>query len=272
MMKVLPPPCTVCAQRATKPDPFFYEWRGHHFGVYRCRECTHQFVYPQVSPEEQALIYDDHYFAKEGDWVCGLFSGGYVESEAALRAEAHEILAMLPPPPGRLLDIGCAGGTFLDEARKAGFDVAGIELNPTMAQYARTTYQLEVMNRRIEDVPEDAWAGAFEIVTLLDCLEHMPQPLATMKKVARWLRPGGSVFIRGPLSNNPVARLKEGIRRTVRLTKQLPGYPLDANMFNKRSLSALLMTSGFDGPAWIGETSSFSNLLARRNVRDASLT
>ena len=91
-----------------------------------------------------------------------------------------------------------------------------------------------------------------------------------MRKVAHWLRPGGSVFIRGPLSNNPIARLKEGIRRAVRLTKQLPGYPLDANMFNKRSLSALLMTSGFDRPAWIDETTSFSNLLARRTVRDAA--
>ncbi len=118
---------------------------------------------------------------------------------------------MLPaPPPGTLLDVGCAGRTFLDEARKTGFDVAGIELNASMAQYARSTYKLEVFTGRIEDIPLGKWSAAFEVVTLLDVLEHLPEPLATMKKIASWVRPHGFILIRGPLSNSRIARLKEG--------------------------------------------------------------
>lgn len=258
--------CTVCEQDTARPDPFFYLWRGRRYGIYRCTQCTHQFVHPSVTPEDQALIYGDQYFSKEGDWVCGIFQAGYVEAEPQLRKEAQKIVAMLPPPPGNLLDIGCAGGTFLDEARRRGFAVAGIELNPSMAQHARDTYQVDVLTSSIEDVPENKWSGAFDVITILDCLEHVPQPLAALTRVGRWLRPGGSVFIRGPLSNSPIARFKEGLRRSLGLTKQLPGYPLDANMFNKRSLAALLTASGFESPVWIGETTNFSNLLARKEA------
>jgi hypothetical protein len=50
----------------------------------------------------------------------------------------------------------------------------------------------------------------------------------------------------------------------LRAPKRLPGYPLDANTFNKRSFESLLTASGFEVTAWIGETVSFSNLLAQK--------
>jgi len=221
-------------------------------------------VHPSVTPEDQALIYSDQYFSKEGDWVCGIFQAGYTESQSQLKEEAHEILDMLPLSSGRLLDIGCAGGVFLNEARTRGFDVFGIELNSSMAAHARSTYHVEVLNSRIEDVVANRWSHHFDVVTLLDCLEHVPQPLAAMSKVADWLRLGGFVFIRGPLSNSRVARMKEGLRRVLRVRKRLPGYPLDANTFNKRSLATLLELSGFETLVWMVETPSFANLLARR--------
>lgn len=255
--------CTVCA-RPSKPDPFFYLWKDRRFTIYRCTDCTHQFVYPPVTPQDQAEIYDDQYFSSEGDWVCGLISASYVEAESQLREEAREVLVMLPALRGRLLDIGCAGGVFLDEARSSGYEVAGIELNPLMARYARATYGLDVRNSPIEYVYESEWKCRFDVVTLMDCLEHIPEPRAAMSKIASWLRPGGHVFIRGPLSDSPIARLKESLRRTLRISKQLPGYPLDANTFNRRSLQRLLSDTGFASPSWINARNDFANLLARK--------
>ena len=261
--------CTVCEHEKARRDPFFYEWRGRRFWIFRCTECTHQFVHPSVTPDDQALIYSDRYFSKEGDWVCGLYQDSYVEAESQLKQEAHEILDMLPLSSGRLLDIGCAGGVFLNEARTRGFDVFGIELNSSIAAHARSTYHLEVLTTRLEDVAANQWSHHFDVVTLLDCLEHVPQPLRAMKKIAQWLRPGGFVFIRGPLSNSPLARIKEGLRRTLRVTKHLPGYPLDANTFNKRSLERLLELNSFRKAVWIGETTSFANLLAYSGASSA---
>lgn len=262
----LGPVCTSCEQATATRDPFFYDWRERRFWMYRCALCTHQFVHPAVTAEEQTLMYSDQYFSKEGDWACGVFRAGYIEAEPRLRDEATQILAMLPVSSGKLLDIGCAGGVFLDEARKRGFNVVGIELNPSMAGYARRSYQVEVLAVRIEDVTESRWAETFDVVTLLDCLEHLPYPLGTMKKIAQWIRPGGFVFIRGPLSNSRTAHLKEQLRRALRVSKRLPGYPLDANCFNKRSLGRLLSASGFEITSWIGETASFSNLLAWKKI------
>ena len=255
--------CTVCGHRA-KPDPFFYLWKDRRFTVYRCADCTHQFVYPQVRPQDQSEIYSDGYFAKDGDWICGLITAGYVEAEHQLRTEARQVLAMLPAPRGQLLDVGCAGGVFLDEARTGGFAVAGIELNSSMATHARETYGLNVRNSRIEGISPDEWRSQFDVVTLMDCLEHIPEPRQALFKIAHWLKPGGSVFIRGPLSNSFITRLKESIRRTLRISKQLPGYPLDANMFNRRSLERLLADTGFADPLWINARKDFANLLAQR--------
>lgn len=102
-----------------------------------------------------------------------------------------------------------------------------------------------MLNSRIEDVSPDRWAGEYDVVTVLDVLEHLPEPLLAVRKIARWVRPSGGLLVRGPLSNSRMTHLKEGVRRRFKLMKQLPGYPLDANVFNKRSMSAMLGACGF---------------------------
>jgi 2-polyprenyl-3-methyl-5-hydroxy-6-metoxy-1,4-benzoquinol methylase len=67
------------------------------------------------------------------------------------------VLDTLPKRGGRLLEIGCAGGFFLDEGRKRGFEVVGIELNATMATHARTPLGLNVIQGRIEDIESDSF-------------------------------------------------------------------------------------------------------------------
>lgn len=254
--------CTACGSPETRRDPFYYEWEGRRHWVRRCRRCTHQFVHPPITPEQQARMYSDAYFSEGGDWVCGLFAGsGYRDAEEELRREAHEILGMIGRACGRLLDVGCAGGVFLDVAREHGFEVQGLELNESMAQHARGTYGLDVLRSRIEDVPESQWAGCFDVVTVLDVMEHLPAPLGAMRRIGRWAKPGASVLVRGPLVNRWRTRAKEAARRLLGRPKQLPGYPLDANAFNVRSMSAMLRLSGIEPVQWWHHP-DFANLLA----------
>jgi 2-polyprenyl-3-methyl-5-hydroxy-6-metoxy-1,4-benzoquinol methylase len=109
------PCCVVCEIPGAGPDPFFYHWQGRRYRIHRCGGCTHQFVHPPVNPSQQAAIHDDVCFRREGDWSGGVFHADYAEAEPELRDEARHILRWLGPPKDRLLDIGCAGGTFLDE-------------------------------------------------------------------------------------------------------------------------------------------------------------
>lgn len=94
---------------------------------------------------------------------------------------------------------------------------------------------------------------------------YKPTPLSivheVLRKIRGWMPGGASLLIRGPLSNRPITRLKEAIRRFVGPVKQLPGYPLDANVFNPRSMRAMLVTAGFTR-VQIWSEPDFANVLA----------
>lgn len=259
--------CSVCGSSRVAREPAHYLWRERRWWVMRCRDCTHQFIHPFVSAAEQAEMYADHYFRAEGDWVEGYWSLGYVEAEDKLREEAVEVLDMLPRRSGRLLEIGCAGGFFLDEARRRGFDVAGIELNAKMAEHAAAKLGLRVLRSRIEDVAEGAFPEPFDVLVMMDVLEHVPEPRKLFQKVDGWLARDACVLIRGPLHNDPVASAKGCVRRLLRLEKRLTGYPLDANDFSKRSLRRLLESFGFSEIRFLGESRGFANAVARRTSR-----
>jgi len=93
---------------------------------------------------------------------------------------------------GRLLEVGCSNGSFLAEARKDGFDVAGLEPHPDRVRYVRETLQIPVTEAYLEDdrVPH----GTFDIVYHCDLLSHFPDPIGALRTMSSLLRPGGALF------------------------------------------------------------------------------
>lgn len=210
-------------------------------------------------------MYSDEYFSAEGDWAGGFDWGAYESDQAEenLREEAREILSLLPEGE-RLLDIGCAGGVFLDEARRAGFEVRGIEFNRSMAELARSRFDLSVTCGDAADAPFGLFAEEFDTVTLLDTLEHIPRPRRVLRRIAAWTGADAVVLVRGPIHNDPLARAKELLRVGLGLRKELEGYPLDANYFTKKSLAWILALHGFRVTGWPGEVTGFAHAVARR--------
>jgi cyclopropane fatty-acyl-phospholipid synthase-like methyltransferase len=259
------PHCSVCLSPDVVKDPFYYVWNGRTWWILRCENCSHQFVYPFLTEQEKEEIYDDHYFSQNGDWVCGVWKSSYLEAETQLRKEAREVLDMLPIRSGKLLEIGCAGGFFLDEARKEGFLVTGIELNNSMAKHAREELGLSVVHGRIEDIPLKGFSEEFTAIVLMDVLEHIPKPRDAMERIKAWLIPGGYLLVRGLLANDPIAKLKEVVRRILKKNKRLDGYPLDVNSFTKRSLGCLFEENQLELTSWINDGPDFANLLARKH-------
>ncbi len=258
--------CPVCSSQNVGREPFRYRWLERDWWLERCRDCTHQFIFPHITHEEQAIIFSDTYFAKDGDWSCGVLNGSYQDAESELKAEAAEVLAMLPLKSGNLLDIGCAGGRFLAEANRNGFSVCGIEYNASMAEHARGLLgDDKVVQESIDNLGKEWKVQEFDVITLMDVLEHLPYPGRVMEKASAWAKPGGYLFVRGPLVNSVAVQMKETARRLLGRTKTLDGYPLDANCFNKRSLTRLLELHGFRVVSWLNETPSFANMLARKH-------
>jgi len=84
---------------------------------------------------------------------------------------------------GRLLDIGCGEATFLQEARKRGWDVAGTEVNPRAARERNIPV--------FENLREAGAMGRYDCITMWHCLEHLADPLATLREVRSLLAPDG---------------------------------------------------------------------------------
>lgn len=97
---------------------------------------------------------------------------------------------------GKLLDIGCASGSFLNHARNRGWEVIGVEPVRKAAEAGRKRYDLTIY----EDLPaiSPELENGFDAITLWDVLEHLPSPQAVLEKCRQLLKPGGSLFLSIP--------------------------------------------------------------------------
>jgi SAM-dependent methyltransferase len=95
-------------------------------------------------------------------------------------------------PSGRLLEVGCGVGHFLAAAQQAGYEVAGIEVNPARAETARARLQAPVETGLFED--SDWPERSCDIVYHCDLLSHFADPPASLRKMTALLRPGGLLY------------------------------------------------------------------------------
>ncbi len=144
-----------------------------------------------MSRNDQERIYSDAYFSSDGDWSTGVWKEDYLACDSELQSEVREVLGLLPCASGRLLDIGCAGGIVLDQARRSGYEVMGVELNRSMAEHARHNLSLDVIHATVEGIPETQLNHEFDAILLLDSLEHIPQPGMVADRTSRWIAPRG---------------------------------------------------------------------------------
>lgn len=132
-----------------------------------------------------------------GDYFSGKHSDGYADylgAEKTLRREFAQTVQFIRRfhSGGRLLDVGCAYGFFLQEAR-GFFDVAGIELAEDAAEHGRRC-GLDVRTGQADPEILDQ-LGAFDAIVLLDVIEHLRSPRDTASLLAQHLKPGGILVI-----------------------------------------------------------------------------
>jgi 2-polyprenyl-3-methyl-5-hydroxy-6-metoxy-1,4-benzoquinol methylase len=101
----------------------------------------------------------------------------------------------LPVHP-RHLDVGCALGFMLQEARSAGWDPVGVETSEFAARYAAEHTSCVVHAGTLQQArfPSES----FDVVTLMDVVEHVPDPTELVDEIYRVLSPGGILFIVTP--------------------------------------------------------------------------
>ena len=97
----------------------------------------------------------------------------------------------------RALDVGCGGGLLAEGMARRGARVTGIDLSPGALEVARLHaleggVAVEYRQVAVEDLAT-AERGAFDLVTCLEMLEHVPDPSRVLQDLAQLVRPGGDV-------------------------------------------------------------------------------
>jgi len=137
---------------------------------------------------------------------------------------------------GRILDIGTAGGSFLNVAQKRGWEIHGIEPNKWLCEWAKNNYGITVKPGTIfsNKFPKEH----FDAVSMWDVLEHMSDPMKNLKEANRILKPGGLVIVNYPDIGSAVAKLMK--RRWIFILAVHLYY------FTPGTLSAMLRKAGFE--------------------------
>jgi spore maturation protein CgeB len=191
MEKVACPLCDATDHRAV--------WSREGASYVRCSRCGLLFENPRLTEEELKGFYSaESYFINTG---AGSDAAGYVDYFAqcspALLSEYFEILRLEAPArsPVELLDVGCGPGGLLREASLHGWKARGLELSRWAVEKGRGS-GLQIVEGTLEQAgfPE----ASFDVVSMFDVLEHLPNPRNTMREVRRVLRPGGVAVVETP--------------------------------------------------------------------------
>jgi SAM-dependent methyltransferase len=99
-------------------------------------------------------------------------------------------------PPALVLEVGSGHGGFVAALRWAGFDATGLEISPWVVEFAREAFQVPMLLGPVED--QRIAPASFDVIALMDVLEHLRDPATTMRDCLGLLRPGGILLVQTP--------------------------------------------------------------------------
>jgi SAM-dependent methyltransferase len=191
------PKCDVCgSSRYAIFEGERYELNGKRFDLVKCKRCGMIYINPMPRPREIKEMYEGKYF--ESAYHCDVSEKSYFDNEEEIRKRSRYFLEKIAKykKKGHLLEIGCAGGYFIAEAQKMGFQSEGLDISKTAVAFARKKLGLKVFNGRLADAPFGK--ESFDIVYMAHILEHDVSPSRLLDETRAVLRTGGLIVVEVP--------------------------------------------------------------------------
>ncbi|TDJ63733.1 MAG: class I SAM-dependent methyltransferase [Proteobacteria bacterium] len=215
--------CPVCGGGRFEP---LFEKRGEAF--VRCLACTLMLINPPPAVSSSTATYNAHY------------TRAYIRKAAKKLRRCRGWVRRIQRrfvSRGRWLDVGCSAGFIVAAAADAGFDAHGVELEPAAITYGREVMMLK--NLRCGVLTQQCYPGEFfDVISLYDVIEHVPDLNGLVAEIMRLLAPGGVVEIRTP----DVGHWRTP-RDLARWEEVKPSEHL--YYFNRSTLEALFANHGF---------------------------
>jgi 2-polyprenyl-3-methyl-5-hydroxy-6-metoxy-1,4-benzoquinol methylase len=175
------------------------------------------------------------------------FGGHNIEDKKLAGLKTVRDLAARLGRRGRLLDIGCGRGELLWAAREEGWEYEGCDPSSAYLEWARQNLGITAQLGTVEELnyPE----GQFSAVTMGGIIEHLYDPLATLREIWRVLEPGGLLWLDAPNEDAfsvQVGNLYMKVLGRDWVVCLAPTFaPYHVQGFNPSSLRRILVRAGF---------------------------
>lgn len=136
----------------------------------------------------------------------------------------------------RVLDFGCGTGAVAAAMKEAGADVCVVELNQAQREGISKDWGIKAV-REVKDLD-----GSFDLITLFHVLEHLPDPVATLKELKAKLSAGGKILVEVPHAEDALVALYDSAP-----FKDFTYWSLHLYLFNEATLKAVFTKAGFTG-------------------------
>lgn len=215
--------CPICGSSDTAPA---FSVKGREY--LKCAGCGIVFRGRIDAGDAKALYQSDSYQKVQSEHHLDLRESVYFENLDAIEKKMKS---------GRILDVGCGEGQFLNLAAKRGWKTFGVEISPMAVRRAKEAFNLDIVAVELREArfPD----SHFDVVTLFNVLDHLPFPVEALKEIHRVLKPGGLLVVRVP---NGVFHVNL-IRAMTFLEPQLVFH---LYCFTPGTVRSLLKTAGFE--------------------------
>lgn len=183
-----PRPCPTCGGSESS-----LELEKDYMRIVRCTACDLVYVSPTFDEAHYTQVYAS---AEYQEIVRDLGIRSHDYRVQRFGRERVDIMGRhVSSASPRFLDVGCSTGFVVEAARDRGWDAVGLDLNPSAVEYGRSR-GLDLRTAALEEA--DLEPASFDAVSLFDVLEHLLDPVRTLRACMHLLTPGGIVFLYVP--------------------------------------------------------------------------
>ena len=164
---------------------------GFPFSHLKCQGCGLVFLSPRPDEKEALQFYAQDYYGENPK----KFRSGLEALRLFFAWNRMRRVQKFFPSSGKVLDIGCGEGTFLQLLQQEGWECHGTELTAEIASRA-SRFGISVSVGQIDE--KRFSPHSFDLITLWQVLEHLPEPMKTLTTVTHLLKKGGILAISTP--------------------------------------------------------------------------